>query len=420
LKKFLLYFLILTNFVFLISCRKKEISYTISIYDNEQLINNFFVNKDDFFDKNLVEDLKMSEGFKFFSVSKNGEEFNYNTKINSNLSLYAVYEAKLPPGVTKEKFKVSLFDKNNRELDFLEIEKDEILTRRRIEEKLSTNNEIEKILISLSGDEYLFNKKIDKDLSLWIIFKENENDDIPLPPPSSYYKDTEGLTGNNLKNKLQSIINMKALNYNDANTYLTKSDLLWGSTNMLYLIYDSRQTANKWDGGNRWNKEHVWPDSKLGSAGKGEAHNLRAATVKTNRERGNLKFVDGSGSYGVKAGGYYPGDDHKGDVARIIMYMVVRYPHLNFGNAIGEKNTFLKWHKEDPVDNFEKNRNNVLYQYQKNRNPFIDHPEFADLIWNSTNLSANDNYNIINYILLILNNTFLYYENKKEQNSFIQ
>ena len=47
----------------------------------------------------------------------------------------------------------------------------------------------------------------------------------------------------------------------------------------------------------------------------------------------------------------------------------------------GKLSTLLEWHKQDPVDSFEINRNNVIYTYQLNRNPFIDHPEYVDLIW---------------------------------------
>lgn len=114
-------------------------------------------------------------------------------------------------------------------------------------------------------------------------------------------------------------------------------------------------------------------------------HNLRASNPNINSSRSNIVFAAGSGSYGKVTNGYYPGDDHIGDVARIILYMHVAW---NININVGNLNLFLSWHQQDPVDEFEKNRNEVIYNSQKNRNPFIDHPEIADLIWGT---SANHN-----------------------------
>jgi hypothetical protein len=58
------------------------------------------------------------------------------------------------------------------------------------------------------------------------------------------------------------------------------------------------------------------------------------------------------------------------------------------GARMGQLSVLLKWHKEDPVDAFERNRNNVIYEYQQNRNPFIDKPEYVHLIWE--NMAIND------------------------------
>lgn len=201
----------------------------------------------------------------------------------------------------------------------------------------------------------------------------------------SYYDSAEGRTGEALKDALNQIVGKaKATSYDEVKSVLVKADLMEGSTSKLYLIYDSKTTHNKWDNAATWNREHVWPQSKLNGAPKGESHNLRAADVKTNSNRGNEPFVNGTGLYGSRvSGGYFPGDEHKGDVARIVMYMVVRYPQLNFGSGIGLLQTFLKWHNEDPVNAFERNRNDVIHDMQGNRNPFIDHPEMAQLIWGS-------------------------------------
>ncbi|MFW6016626.1 MAG: endonuclease, partial [bacterium] len=90
---------------------------------------------------------------------------------------------------------------------------------------------------------------------------------------------------------------------------------------------------------------------------------------------GNLPFGE-SGST------YEPPDEVKGDVARMVFYMDARYPSLNIApSTIGDLGTLLQWHEEDPVDAFEENRNDVIYSYQNNRNPFIDHPHLALLMY---------------------------------------
>ncbi|PKK86896.1 MAG: hypothetical protein CVV63_03100, partial [Tenericutes bacterium HGW-Tenericutes-8] len=82
----------------------------------------------------------------------------------------------------------------------------------------------------------------------------------------------------------------------------------------------------------------------------------------------------------------------RGDIARILFYMDIRYDNLKLvylsGSQtpakyqMGDLATLLAWHVMDPVDDFEMNRNNVIYGYQNNRNPFIDHPELVSYIYN--------------------------------------
>ena len=146
-----------------------------------------------------------------------------------------------------------------------------------------------------------------------------------------------------------------------------------------------------------WNREHVYPKSLATpplvttSAGPGtDVHNLRAADFQMNSTRNNNEYVTGSGDAGLTTNGFYPGDEYKGDVARIIMYMYTRYPSQCAANDVGygtsSYNTnipdiFLNWNYEDPVSQFEIDRNEVIYSYQGNRNPYIDNPFIATLIW---------------------------------------
>ena len=148
-----------------------------------------------------------------------------------------------------------------------------------------------------------------------------------------------------------------------------------------------------------WNREHVFakslanPNLEIDEPGPGtDVHNLRAADCQMNARRNNNYFRDGSGNSFLD-GEFYPGDEFKGDVARIIMYMYLRYPSqcepLNIGvgsasysNDGDMPNLFLDWNEEDPVSDFERHRNDVIHSYQGNRNPFIDNPYLALKIWN--------------------------------------
>lgn len=150
----------------------------------------------------------------------------------------------------------------------------------------------------------------------------------------------------------------------------------------------------------RWVREHVYPRS-LGTPNLGfefagsDAHHLRASDYYLNEMRSNRRFDYGSGtnSYITFNGYWYPGDEWKGDVARMMMYMYLRYPTQCLATNVGGgpttysdngdmPNIFLEWNMEDPVSQYELNRNTVLQSMQGNRNPFIDNPFLATLLWN--------------------------------------
>lgn len=222
--------------------------------------------------------------------------------------------------------------------------------------------------------------------------------------------------------RLNNIVNKEfnPVSYGDARYILSYSDRDPNDSNRVIGMYDSDSIANYWigTGTGAWQREHVWPNSRLGigrvdnnSKNQGsDLHNLRAITG-INQTRSNRYFADGSGN-AVKVGSsaFYPGDDHKGDVARILFYMFIKYDFLKLtddenaltnqktnytveGAYAGKLNLLLKWHKEDPVDEFERSRNNFIYSGiafddnnkkitpQGNRNPFIDKPELVHLIF---------------------------------------
>jgi len=147
-----------------------------------------------------------------------------------------------------------------------------------------------------------------------------------------------------------------------------------------------------------------------------DPHNIRPTDQQMNNNRGSKKFADGSGNAGDVGSGYwYPGDEWKGDVARIMMYMYTRYgdrckPSLN-GNGALQGSTemlqvYLQWNAEDPVTDFEDQRNPYLENFYGNRNPFIDNPYLATLIWGGP--AAEDRWGLIGTEEFIAENISVY------------
>ncbi|WP_264230170.1 endonuclease [Acholeplasma laidlawii] len=216
--------------------------------------------------------------------------------------------------------------------------------------------------------------------------KWNEQTDEYL----AYYSGIEGLSGSTLKNKLAEIIKTgyKSIGYSSTSYIIEDSDKITPQANTLWLIYNSGSANAKWDKAQTWNKEHVWPRAILpNSTAESDIHNLRASNVQVNNSRGSMPFRTSSGSYKSIGGGWYPGDEHIGDVARIVIYMHLRRNIAITSSSIDDLSMFLAWHLEDPVSDFERNRNEVIYQNQKNRNPFIDHPELVSMVFGNQSVS---------------------------------
>jgi len=133
-----------------------------------------------------------------------------------------------------------------------------------------------------------------------------------------------------------------------------------------------------------FNTEHVYPKSLLDDFNaEADLHLLKTCDIDDNSDRGNDPFVSGLGTYGSTGSAWYPGDDWKGDVARIILYVNLRYnePFTD----VGSLSLFLQWNTEDPVSPIEDQRNAVISSAQGNRNPFIDNPYIATVIWGGPN-----------------------------------
>mgnify|MGYP006103081321 CR=1 FL=1 len=233
----------------------------------------------------------------------------------------------------------------------------------------------------------------------------------------SYYNGVNlALTELALKTELSNKItttHTTLLNYSpNVWTELKITDLDPSNSNNVLLLYghndtdaslanDRTRNKNTTDNGGAtlgmWNREHTFakslanPSMSTNSPGAGtDAHHLRACDKEMNGARGSKKFASGSGNAGNAGSNWYPGDEWKGDVARMMMYMYLRYPTQCVPTNVGTGTTvslddmltlFISWNVEDPVSIYEEQRNTRLQTSQGNRNPFIDNPYLATAIW---------------------------------------
>ncbi|UGS22755.1 endonuclease [Flavobacterium channae] len=249
--------------------------------------------------------------------------------------------------------------------------------------------------------------------------------------PVGYYDSLEGLSGNALKQELQNIIANPAVvrlhSYADIWEILRTSDRNPLNNNQVWCMYvetpmDKLDQQNSSSIVGKWNREHIFCQSRGGfevaqgdtadginvwnstgplttTDGVSDAHHIRAENGQENSSRNNKNYgtVTTSTVYSGPAGTQ---GSWRGDVARALFYMAVRFESLSIQNGdpsecngacngdgtnpsyqIGDLATLLNWHTADPRDDFEMNRNNYIFTWQMNRNPFIDHPSLASYIY---------------------------------------
>ncbi len=266
-------------------------------------------------------------------------------------------------------------------------------------------------------------------------FKESYTHDVVKSGiySGSYYDSITSTDKDTLITQLNTLINNGYVkySYSSQTSNLKVTDSYDG--NYVECLYSGERIDKDNSNGSagQWNKEHIWAKTY---GFKNESYQsysdiqmLRVTEGSINGKRGD-KYFDNV-SQGESAEGcswsndaFEPRDEVKGDVARIMFYMTVMYNDSNLnleltddvskinssasqlgGTAyLGKLSTLLKWAAEDPVDEREISRNNAIYSIQKNRNPFIDHPEYAYYIFkdecSALNLSYDDFYDNNEYV----------------------
>ena len=258
---------------------------------------------------------------------------------------------------------------------------------------------------------------------------------------STYYNNITATGGTSLLGQLHDLSVEKHTNYNSysgdiSTTNCAKTDP-YQNTSYIIDFYSGAPTKNQItsSGTVGWNREHVWcqnlSNSLYGTTGAGaDIQHIRPTIPKINSDRGDKKYGElnnsGTASTATDAngntvyGGYYSGstfqpmDNKKGDAARIVMYLYMHYNKatnvggtkdgtnssyfgtLNFTHVMAANSEaaaiqlLLTWNTADPVDTIETTRNDEAAKITGCRNPFIDHPEYANLIWGgSSNPSAS-------------------------------
>ena len=269
--------------------------------------------------------------------------------------------------------------------------------------------------------------------------------------PEGYYDDAEGLNGQELRTALEGIID----NHDDQSyaslwihfqsTDSTAEGKVWdmysdvpGGTPDYVYTFVIDQCGNYSGEGSCYNREHSFPKSWFGGAippMNSDMFHVVPSDGYTNGQRGNYPYGDvGTASWtstnGSKKGNcvspgytgtvFEPIDEYKGDFARGYFYMLTRYmddisswdsPMLSGSDFSGwAKDLLLEWAENDTVSTKEINRNNEIYAIQENRNPFIDHPEYAQLIWD---LSASIEESIVIQPNVFYQNSTLYISNNQ-------
>lgn len=336
------------------------IDYTIEIY--HQSLNERYVLIDTIIEENVLGTF-VTYGVNYLGFTLNKEISNYIYVVSDSIETIQIY-----------------YDRNSYDISFytyaglyqkVQFKFGEIIVFPEIHQVIGWKD--------VAGEEITTNIVASQDERFYAI--EDEDNTIVF---EGYYAILNDVNIDSWYDTLQEMIQSYTyVPYGDARDILQDSDEDPNNQDNILLIYNRQSVLSTWDAGVTWNREHVWPRSKLpNSISEADLHLLRASNPALNSRRSNFSFVDGEGEARIIGSGWYPGDEDRGDIARIVFYVLMMW-ETNI-NLIGNLNTFLKWHEEDPVDDFERQRNQVIYAYQRNRNPFIDYPELVSIFYPQT------------------------------------
>lgn len=233
--------------------------------------------------------------------------------------------------------------------------------------------------------------------------------------PPGYYSRAEGLSGGPLKAALHEVVKgHTVIPYAQLHAPLARLHEDPANPANVILLYSADSAPKGTDFiSAAWNREHAWPRSRGNTDQQGaddsDLHYIWPCYDAVNSTRGNLYFdVSDRADPGFRSPGHAlaprttmdsdswePPAGQRGALARCIFYVAVRYDgeepftsdmelvsYAPSGARFGNVNTLLRWHAEEPVTDAERRRNDLIFSdYQRNRNPFIDHPEWVALIW---------------------------------------
>ena len=226
----------------------------------------------------------------------------------------------------------------------------------------------------------------------------------------TYYSSTQNLSEESLKQALTTRITQGyvTLGYTRARDTMFMEIDNWkvngrgASTNTTQCIYTGRMVTGyasrsaAQNSPNNFNTEHTWPQSMFNSADPmvSDLHHLFVTDNTANSTRSNDPFAMVSSSTwsvgGSKSDGssFEPRNEQKGSTARAMLYFVVR--HGNQGNFLTaqQENVLRQWAIQYTPDSIDRKRNDGIFTYQKNRNPFVDHPEFLEHITSLSSVSV--------------------------------
>ncbi len=226
-------------------------------------------------------------------------------------------------------------------------------------------------------------------------------------PEDDYYASVEGLSGSELRSGLKTITTTghNSTSYDNARLHMINTlDNIGGTVTCVYTGY-------QWNNRETLSAEHSYPQSWFSDHPEtnwmvSDLHALFPTTLTSNNARSNYPYdyitnittIYGSGDYLSYSGrnsandlAFEVPDDFKGDAARALLYMGMRYYDDDTNFIRGNVNLLpilLQWNELDPVDAFETNRNNGVHSFQNNRNPFVDHPEWITSIWGSIGINT--------------------------------